>query len=180
MCMLYYTENVIHRIRGIYRQVMDLARSLIRVEGDIDMRYVGIVIVSILLLICGIPDTIYAREIIIQNDPQTLEYRLDETLVVGVDDVLRIMTGTTIRAGENASIYVRGTVFIGVNSTEGDLLIDAPPVTIISDSKRAFFQIDGGQMILIRTNYIGYSVLEAYRNAQIEMTELMFNYPVYD
>lgn len=128
-------------------------------------------------VLCILPNSVSAKEIIIQNNPLTNEYVINQTIYVGPDDVLRIVAGTNIRAGNSASIYAKGLVFVGADSVGIDSLIDSAPVNIVSDSMAPFFQIDGGQMIVIQTNYTGHSLVEGYRGAQIEFTGLTFNLP---
>lgn len=92
-------------------------------------------------------------------------------IYIGVEDTLHIPTGTKLYFEGRGSIYAKGSVFIGLDSTTpGSEAPDSDTVYIRSNVNSHVFQIDGGNLIAMNIEFEGNLFLEAYRHADVSIS----------
>lgn len=146
-------------------------------------------LVSIFLLVlCFKPYTAEGKEIVLGKQNGELVI-LNTPLIVNTEDVLKIPEGANIRIENQGYIYSKGSIFIGVDRANAmddinqsttssssipvtqigteDYLIKKIKITSYTD--QFFIQSDGGQVIILNTDFTGSRFISAYRQTEVSI-----------
>lgn len=96
---------------------------------------------------------------------------INSPVYIGPGQELNIPKGTEVYVSSAGYLYVKGSLFIGIESLDNSIqATTTPTVSIYSENKYPFIQSDGGVVIGINLRFSGKRFVEGYKNSDISIS----------